>query len=164
MRVGDSCEFFEPTLESLFGRRKLKKLLEEGGPVGVAEAVVDFCRSNGYPGRETRKALEALALLPETAGEALDEGACHARHLLLEIYRRFLKEEDRSPLNFAKALFAFWISTVGEYTRKGTEMKAIRTNLAFAAKWLVEAYSERGRIRRPTIKILVEDAPKKKRH
>jgi hypothetical protein len=164
VRAGDPCESFEPTLESVFGPGKVAELLDERGPIGVAEALIDFCQSNGYPEDETRKTLQTLALLPQDPREALDEGARHARRLLLEVYRSFLKEKDRSPLNFAKVLFALWLSTVAGYTRKGTEIEMIRRTLTLAGKWLVESYSERGRIRRPTIRIIVEDAPRRKRH
>lgn len=79
VRVGDPCDRFAPTLQSVFGLRELHDLLSKGKH-HVRRELREIARFNGFPKRETSLVLDLVAEIPpreiappplKTAGPAL---------------------------------------------------------------------------------------------
>ncbi len=63
VRVGDPCERFAPTLQSVFGLRELHDLLSKGKHL-VRRELREIVRFNGFPKRETALVLDLVAEIP----------------------------------------------------------------------------------------------------
>jgi hypothetical protein len=79
VRVGDSCEGFAPTLQSVFGLRELHELLSKGKH-HIRRELREIVGFNGFPKREADLVLDLIAEIPprkvappplQTAGPAL---------------------------------------------------------------------------------------------
>ena len=63
VRVGDPCERFAPTLQSVFGLRELHDLLSKGKHF-VRRELREIVRFNGFPKREMGLVLDLVAEIP----------------------------------------------------------------------------------------------------
>jgi hypothetical protein len=63
VRVGDPCERFAPTLQSVFGLRELHDLLSKGKHL-VRRELREIARFNGFPKPETSLVLDLVADIP----------------------------------------------------------------------------------------------------